>query len=109
LHCACRFPLHQSFFPSKMGFPRSFMTDEMALYILGNFEWYRREVAFPPLQLPPDYKELCLDFVLVEAEEYTQNYEVPELPQVVFFIMLLNGALKLGILHGKELALKELW
>ncbi|KAJ8441084.1 hypothetical protein Cgig2_000345 [Carnegiea gigantea] len=30
-----------------MGFPRSLMTDEMVLYILGNFEWYHREVVSP--------------------------------------------------------------
>ncbi|KAJ8428755.1 hypothetical protein Cgig2_003069 [Carnegiea gigantea] len=90
-----------------MGFPRSLMMDEMALYILGNFKWYRREVVFPPLQLPSGYKELCLDFVLVEAEKYARNYEVPELPQVVFLEMLLNGAMKLSILCGWTIEIME--
>ncbi|KAJ8438742.1 hypothetical protein Cgig2_020297 [Carnegiea gigantea] len=65
------------------------------------------EVAFPPLPLPFDYEELCPDFVLAK------DYEVPELPQVVFLTMFLNDAVKLDILRGwmikvMESALKEL-
>ncbi|KAJ8421484.1 hypothetical protein Cgig2_014962 [Carnegiea gigantea] len=77
-----------------MGFPRSLTTDEMTLYVLGNFEWYRREVVFPPRLLPTDYEEMCLGFVLAEAEEYARDYEV------VFLAMLLNDVVKLGVLHG---------
>ncbi|KAJ8426088.1 LOW QUALITY PROTEIN: hypothetical protein Cgig2_006569 [Carnegiea gigantea] len=76
------------------------MTDEMGLYILGNFEWYHIEVVFPPGPLPYNYKGLCLDFDLAVAEEYAQDYKVPELPQVVFLAMLLNDAVKLGVLRG---------
>ena len=70
-------------------------------------------MAFPPRPLPSDYEELCLGFVLAEAEEYVRDYEVPELPQVVLLVMLLNDAVKLGTLHGwmigvMESALKEL-
>ncbi|KAJ8423521.1 hypothetical protein Cgig2_011982 [Carnegiea gigantea] len=95
-----------------MGFPRSLATDEMALYALGNFEWYRREVVFPPRPLPCDYEELCSDFALAMVEEYARDYDVPELPQV-FLAMLLNDAMKLSVLRGwmigvMELALKEL-
>jgi len=54
--------------------------DEMVLYVLSNFEWYHREVAFPPRPLPSNYEELCLDFVLAEAEEYARDYVVPKLP-----------------------------
>ncbi|KAJ8434141.1 hypothetical protein Cgig2_000861 [Carnegiea gigantea] len=96
-----------------MGFPRLMTTDEMALHILGNFEWYHREVAFPPRLLPSDCEELCPNFVFAEAEEYARDYEVPELPQVVFLVMLLNGAVKVGVLRGwmigvMESAIKEL-
>lgn len=41
----------------------------MALYVLENFEWYWREVAFPPLPLPTDYQDLCPDFDLAKVEE----------------------------------------
>ncbi|KAJ8433501.1 LOW QUALITY PROTEIN: hypothetical protein Cgig2_018035 [Carnegiea gigantea] len=43
----------------QMRFSRSLTTDEMALYVMDNFEWYRREVAFPPLHLLFDYEDLC--------------------------------------------------
>ena len=66
----CGFPLYQYFFSSKIRFPCSLMTDEMALYVLGNFELYRKEVAFPPLPLMSDYEVLCLGFDLVVVEEY---------------------------------------
>ncbi|KAJ8426849.1 hypothetical protein Cgig2_006524 [Carnegiea gigantea] len=97
----------------NMGFPRSLSTGETVLYILGNFECHRREVAFPPPLLPSDYEELCSDFVLAKAEEYAREYEVPELLQEVFLAMLLNDAVKLGVLRGwmigvMESALKEL-
>ena len=61
-----------------MGSTCSLTTDEMTLYVLGNFEWYRREVAFPPRPLSSDYEELYLDFVLAAAEEYARDYEVPK-------------------------------
>ncbi|KAJ8425979.1 hypothetical protein Cgig2_029026 [Carnegiea gigantea] len=96
-----------------MMFPRFLMTDEMALYILENFEWYRREVAFPPLPLPTNYKDLCLDFNLAAAKEAAWDFRLPEISQVVFFAMLLNDAVELDTLHGwmteiMESALKEL-
>ncbi|KAJ8430365.1 hypothetical protein Cgig2_007595 [Carnegiea gigantea] len=83
-----------------MGFPRSLTTDEMALYVLGNFEWYSREVTFPPFPLQSDYEELYSDFVLAAAEEYARDSKVPELPLVVFLAMLLNDTVKLGVLRG---------
>ncbi|KAJ8435893.1 LOW QUALITY PROTEIN: hypothetical protein Cgig2_010926 [Carnegiea gigantea] len=79
----------------------------MALYMLGNFEWYRKEVVFPPRPLPSDYEELCPGFVLAAAEEYAWDYEVPELPYVVFLAMLLNDGVKLGILHGWMIGIME--
>ncbi|KAJ8431879.1 hypothetical protein Cgig2_001571 [Carnegiea gigantea] len=87
--------------------------DEITLYILDNFEWYRREVVFPSRPLPYDYKELCSDFDLAVAKEYAQDYEVPELHQVLFMAMPLNDAVRLGMLSGwiiavMDSALKEL-
>ncbi|KAJ8446986.1 hypothetical protein Cgig2_006614 [Carnegiea gigantea] len=63
-----------------MGFPCSLTTDEIVIYVLDNFEWYHREVVFPPRPLPSDYEELCLDFDLAVVEEYAD-------------------AVKLGVLH----------
>ena len=48
------------------------------------------------------------------VEEYARDYEASELTQVVFMAILLNNAVKLGVLSGwmilvMESALKELW
>jgi len=54
--------------------------DEIALYVLDNFEWYRREVVLPTRPLSYDYGELCPDFSLTVAEVYAQIYELHEFP-----------------------------
>ncbi|KAJ8419917.1 hypothetical protein Cgig2_028486 [Carnegiea gigantea] len=113
LHHAFGYPLHQRSSLPNIGFPCSLTTNEMTLYVLGKFERYRKEVVFPPHQLPSDYEELCPDFILAVAEEYAQDCEVPELPQAVFLAMLLNDTMKLGVLRGwmigvMKSALKEL-
>ncbi|KAJ8444774.1 hypothetical protein Cgig2_011736 [Carnegiea gigantea] len=96
-----------------MRFPRSLKTDEMVRYVVENFEWYHRGVSFPPLPLPSDYEDLCPDFDLAVAKEATRDFKLPEMPEVVFVMMLLNDAVKLGVLCGWiigmiKLALKEL-
>ncbi|KAJ8429900.1 hypothetical protein Cgig2_008785 [Carnegiea gigantea] len=96
-----------------MGFLRLLKTDDMALYVLENFEWYRREVVFRPLPLPSNYEDLCLGFDLTAAEEAARDFSLLEMPQVVFLVMLLNDAVKLGVLRKwmigiMESALKEL-
>lgn len=83
-----------------MGFPRSFGSVKMAWYVLPNFEWDRRGVSFPPLPLPDDHQALCPDFKLAEAEEATRYFRLPELPQVIFYVMLLNEVARLGMLCG---------
>ena len=103
--------LVQRAFPD--GFPCILKIDEMTLYVLENFEWHPREVAFSPLPLPSDYEDLCPNFDLATAEEATRDFSLPDIPQVVFLAMLLNDAMKLGVLRGWiigiiELALKEL-
>jgi len=39
----------------------------MALYVLKNFEWCHREVAFLLYPSSSDYEDLCSDFNLVVA------------------------------------------
>ena len=70
LHHALGYPLHERSSLPNMGFPCSLTTDEMAHYVLGNFERYHRKVVFPPHPLLFDYEGLCLDLVLAVAEEY---------------------------------------
>jgi len=52
-------------FPNNMGFPCSLATDEMALYILDKFAWYRRDVVFPTGPLAYDYGECARTLVLL--------------------------------------------
>ncbi|KAJ8432114.1 LOW QUALITY PROTEIN: hypothetical protein Cgig2_027302 [Carnegiea gigantea] len=92
-----------------MGFPRSLMTDVMALYVLGNFELYHRKVTFPSASTIRLQKVMPI----LRFGYGRRDYEVPKLPQGVFMAMLLNDAMKLGVLIGwmisvMESALKEL-
>ncbi|KAJ8445075.1 hypothetical protein Cgig2_022595 [Carnegiea gigantea] len=85
----------------------------MAEYVIRHFEWDRRRIAFPLSPLSKDFHNLCLSYELAVAEEAVEDYELLELPQVIFYAMLLNEARRLGVLHGRalrtlELALTEL-
>ncbi|KAJ8431000.1 hypothetical protein Cgig2_025682 [Carnegiea gigantea] len=91
-----------------MVFTHSLKTDEMALYVLENFEWDRREVVVTPLPLLYDYKDLCPDFNLAAAEEASRDLFLLEISQVVFCAMLLNDAVKLGVLRGGMIEIMEL-
>jgi len=83
-----------------MVFPYFFITEDMAFH---TFDWDLKGVAFPSLPLPDDYRELCLNFVLSEAEKAAWNYPLPKIVQVVFYAMVLSDALELGVLN-RELA-----
>ncbi|KAJ8435423.1 hypothetical protein Cgig2_001075 [Carnegiea gigantea] len=65
--------------------------------------WDRRGEASPPSPFPKDFRSLCPDFDLAMAEQTAAYYELPELPQAIFYAMLLNEAEKLGVLHGSSL------
>ncbi|KAJ8444094.1 hypothetical protein Cgig2_025095 [Carnegiea gigantea] len=82
------------------GFPCSLSTKEMAEYVVRHFVWDQRGAAFPPLPLPKDFQALCSSYKLAVAEEAVEDYEFPELPQEIFYAMLLNKAERLGVLHG---------
>ncbi|KAJ8432913.1 hypothetical protein Cgig2_004587 [Carnegiea gigantea] len=86
-----------------MAFPRSLDTKAMSEFVLRRFRWDRRGKVFPPSPFPKDFRSLCLDFDLATAEQAAAQYELPELPQVIFYAMILNEAEKLGVLHGLRL------
>ncbi|KAJ8436467.1 hypothetical protein Cgig2_000452 [Carnegiea gigantea] len=90
-----------------MAFSRSLSTNAMAPYVAYHFEWDRCGVAFSRLSLPNDFQALCLSYELDVAEEATQCFELPELPQVIFYAMLLNEAERLGVVHGRMLCIME--
>ena len=86
-----------------MDFPHSLSTGEMAEYVTCHFQWDRHAAAFPSLPLPKDFQALCLSYELVVAEEVAWRFELPELPQVITYAMLLNEVVRLGVLHGQTL------
>ncbi|KAJ8433390.1 hypothetical protein Cgig2_019180 [Carnegiea gigantea] len=83
-----------------MAFPCSLSTKEMAEYIVRHFKWDQRGVAFPPSTPLKDFQALCPSYELTMAEEAAEHFELPKLPQVIFYAMLLNEAKGLGVLHG---------
>ncbi|KAJ8419880.1 hypothetical protein Cgig2_000617 [Carnegiea gigantea] len=85
----------------------------MSEFVIRRFQWDRRGEASPPSPFPKDFRSLCSDFDLAMVEQAAAYYELPELPQVIFYAMLHNEAEKLGVLHGSrlrslEVALTEL-
>ncbi|KAJ8445040.1 hypothetical protein Cgig2_022560 [Carnegiea gigantea] len=85
-----------------MAFPRSLDTKTMGVYVNRHFAWDRHGVAFPSLPLSKDFQALCLSFELAVAEEASEYYELPELPQVIFYAMLLNEAERLGVVQRQS-------
>ena len=96
-----------------MAFPHSFRTKEVVEYVVCHFAWDQHKAAFPPSFLPKVFQALCPSYELTVVEEAAQDYELPELPHVISYVMLLNEAKRLGVLHGRalrtlKLALSEL-
>ena len=86
-----------------MAFPCFLSNREMAEHVVYHFKWYRRGVAFPPSPLPKDFQALCPIYELTVAEEAVGHFKLPELPQVIFYAILLIEAMKLRVLHGRTL------
>ncbi|KAJ8422958.1 LOW QUALITY PROTEIN: hypothetical protein Cgig2_031580 [Carnegiea gigantea] len=83
----------------SMTFLRSLDIKAMGEFVTRHFSWNRRGITFHPSSLPKDFQTLCLGFELAAAE----RYEVLELPQVIFYAMLLNEAKRLRVLQGQRL------
>ncbi|KAJ8441262.1 hypothetical protein Cgig2_013677 [Carnegiea gigantea] len=81
-----------------MAFLHSPNTKGIVEYITSHFA-----VAFPLLPLPKDFRALCPSFEPAVAKEAAKYYELPELPQVIFYVMLLNKAERLGVVQGRAL------
>ncbi|KAJ8444575.1 hypothetical protein Cgig2_013854 [Carnegiea gigantea] len=59
-----------------------------------------RRATCSPRPLPDDYQDLCPHFSLPEAERVALDFELPEMVQAIFYAMLLNDAIVLGIVRG---------
>jgi len=60
-----------------------------------------------PVALPDDFQALCLSYGFAVADEATRRFELPELPEVIFYAMLLNEAERLGVLYGRTIHVME--
>ncbi|KAJ8443504.1 hypothetical protein Cgig2_016987 [Carnegiea gigantea] len=83
-----------------MAFSHSFDTKAMIEFVVRRFQWDWQGKAFLPSPFPKDFRSLCLDSDLATAEQAAAQFELPKLPQVIFYAMLLNVAKRLGVLHG---------
>lgn len=59
--------------------------------------------AHPPRSLPENYHDLCPDFILSDAGEAMRDFRILEMVQAVFYAMVVNKTLEVGVL-GRDLA-----
>ncbi|KAJ8427752.1 hypothetical protein Cgig2_008556 [Carnegiea gigantea] len=88
-------------------FPHSRSASEMGQYVIRNFEWDRRRVAFPLSPLPNAFQALCPSYDLAMAEGVSRYFKLSELPQTIFYAMLLSEVERLGVLHRRTLHIME--
>ncbi|KAJ8433523.1 hypothetical protein Cgig2_006670 [Carnegiea gigantea] len=86
-----------------MAFPHFLDTKAMSEFVSCHFSWDRRGITFPQSPFPKEFQTLCPGFELAVAEQSAKHYKLLEVPQVIFYSMLLNEAKRLGVLHGKRL------
>jgi len=62
-----------------------------------SFIWRRRKATRPARPLPEDYHDICPRFSLPEVDGGAADFELPEMVQTTFYVMLLNEAIELGV------------
>jgi len=60
-----------------------------------------------PVASSEGFSALCPSYELAVVEEAARRFKLPELPQVIFYAMLLNEVERLGVLHGRMLQVME--
>ncbi|KAJ8429188.1 hypothetical protein Cgig2_028761 [Carnegiea gigantea] len=87
-----------------MGFRHSLAMDETALFVMGNFEWHRREVGDRQNGISPQK-------VMVEhlpgIEEAACDFNIPKIVQDTFYAMVVNDAVELSVVSVNKRALLE--
>ncbi|KAJ8435117.1 hypothetical protein Cgig2_020760 [Carnegiea gigantea] len=78
-------------------------TEQAADYIRETSKWHLRGVVRPPRPLPANYHKLRPYFDLVVVEEAARDFRILEMIQAIFYAMVVNEALKLGVL-SRDLA-----
>jgi len=83
-----------------MAFPPLYNTREIADFMRESFIWRWRRATRSPYPLPDDYHDLCPRFLLPKAEGAAPDFGLPEMVQAIFYTMLLNDAVELGVVSG---------
>ncbi|KAJ8450452.1 LOW QUALITY PROTEIN: hypothetical protein Cgig2_002137 [Carnegiea gigantea] len=79
--------------PFSMAFSPLYSTREMVDYVM-------ERATHPPCPLPEDYNVLCPHFSLPEVEGAAVDFELSEMVQAIFYVILLNEAIELSVVHG---------
>ena len=83
-----------------MVFPNFVSAEQAVDYVRETFKWHLRGAARSPRPLPENYHKLCPHFNLLVAEEAAQDFRIPEMIQAVFYAMVVNKAIELGVLSS---------
>jgi len=79
-------------------FPNFANTEQVAKYVRDSFRWALREPSTPgPRPLPPDYHCLCSRFDLGVVMRYAHDSNIPEMAQIIFYVMVIDDATELGL------------
>ncbi|KAJ8419790.1 LOW QUALITY PROTEIN: hypothetical protein Cgig2_010901 [Carnegiea gigantea] len=79
-------------------FPPLCNTRKMVDFVRGSFRWHWSAMRLPR-PLSDDYHDLCPCFVISELEQAAHDFR-PKMVYATFYAMLLNDAVKLGLVGG---------
>ncbi|KAJ8431622.1 hypothetical protein Cgig2_029030 [Carnegiea gigantea] len=72
---------------------------EMVIQNWASFKWDKLHEAMPllaPNLLPANLQLICLDYISKDAKEVTQEFEIPEIVQVIYYAMVVANTAKLA-------------
>ncbi|KAJ8425252.1 hypothetical protein Cgig2_015859 [Carnegiea gigantea] len=79
-------------------FPTLTSPEQVAEYVQDTYRWSLRESsALHPNPLPEDYHSLCSSFDLGVVTQYAYDSNIPEMVQVIFYVMILDDTAELGL------------
>jgi len=79
-------------------FPNFLSTSQATDYVRESLLWPLRDLSSRcPSFLPENHHGLCPNFNLRGAEKYAHKSSIPEMTQAIFYAMVLNDAVELGV------------
>ncbi|KAJ8427591.1 hypothetical protein Cgig2_032779 [Carnegiea gigantea] len=80
-----------------MVFPDFLSTEQAPDYVRATFRWHLRQISRPSRSFPENYCSLCPYFDLDMVEESTRDFRIPNMTQAVFYAIVLNNTVELGV------------